>query len=265
MADPTASRSSSTVTVLAYHTVDDGPGPLCLAPDVFARQLDELDEAGVTTLTFAEVAEHLRTGRRFPHRAVCLTFDDGYVGVHRHALPRLAAAGRSATVFPVTAHLGDRNRWDHGAADEDAFVIMERTQLRELADAGWELGGHTHTHRRLTRLVPEDIEQELTTADEIVGEISGRSVRTFAYPYGAHDRLSRSIAGQRYEACAATGAARAGLGSALDRVERVEAWYLRRAGLARLLTTASGGVYLTGRRTLRGARAVAAAAAGRDM
>ncbi|MGH9190241.1 MAG: polysaccharide deacetylase family protein, partial [Acidimicrobiales bacterium] len=130
--------------ILAFHAVEDGPAPLSIPPAAFERQVGALADMGAVVLTAGELVEALRTGADLADPAVAFTFDDGYESVHRVALPVLAAHGYRATVLPVTGRLGATSDW---SADGGSLRLLSATQLAELAAAGWEVGGHTHTHR----------------------------------------------------------------------------------------------------------------------
>lgn len=240
--------SRSSVLVVAYHAIDDGPAPICLARAVFERQVSQLAESACTFLGMDAVVAHLRSGTPFPSRAVALTFDDAYESVHRHALPLLDALGATATVFPVTSELGGHNRWDASTGAVPELPLVSRTQLAELAGAGWEVGGHTHTHRPLTAISPPEVRDELVRSNELLEDELGRAVTTLAYPYGCHDAAVRAAAAQLYGGCVAIGAERAPLGSPLDRIGRVDAWYLQRSWQVASLSGRRGDLYLWARR-----------------
>lgn len=242
------------VTILAYHAIgDDGPGPVCLPRAIFERQVAGLAEAGCRFLELDDVVAHLRSGSPFPPRAVALTFDDAYESVHRHALPFLDRLGLTATVFPVTSELGGHNRWDAATGAMPELALVSGSQLDELVAAGWQVGGHTHTHRPLTSLAPAEVGEELNRSNAVLEDRLGRAITTMAYPYGCHDATVRTAAAARYDGCLAIGAARARVGSPLDRIDRVDAWYLQRPWQVGLLPRRGGDLYLWARRCARGA------------
>ena len=243
--------TAPSVTIIAYHAIDEGPGPVCLRREVFDRQVRGLVDAGCTFLPMSEVLRHLSTGTAFPDRAVALSFDDAYESVHRHALPLLDRLGVTATVYPVTSELGGRNRWDAATGAMPELPLVTVGQLHELMAGGWEVGGHTHTHRALPTLAPHEVADELTASNAILEDTIGSRVSTFAYPYGRHDASTRAAARSRYDACLDIGAARARLGTPLDRVGRVDAWYLQREWQTAALAHRAGDVYLASRRAAR--------------
>lgn len=247
--------SASAVAIIAYHAIDDdGPGPVCLRRAVFERQVRVLAESGCTFLRMDAVVDHLRTAAPFPDRAVALTFDDAYESVHRHALPLLGELGATATVFPVTSQLGGYNHWDAAAGRMPELPLVSAGQLHELVAAGWDVGGHTHTHRPLPRLAAADVAGELERSNDALADHLGRAVATFAYPYGRHDAAVRAIAADRYDVCLAIGAERATLDDPADRLGRVDAWYLQRRWQVAALGSGAGDLYLWARRLARRAR-----------
>jgi peptidoglycan/xylan/chitin deacetylase (PgdA/CDA1 family) len=246
-------RTQPTVTILGYHAIEDGPSPICISPTDFERQVKALHESGCVALTVTEVAERIREGRPFPQRAVAFTFDDGYASVHTRALPLLESLGYRATVYPVTSQLGGSNRWDLERGSGHRLAVVGRSQVRELAAAGWEVGGHTHTHADLRQLSAPDVQREIDTSTAILEDLCSHAVRTFAYPYGHNDAASRSLAAARHSACLVIGASKAGLGAPLEVLPRVDAWYLRRTWQVRHIHGRSGDAYLALRRLGRAA------------
>ncbi|WBO67287.1 polysaccharide deacetylase family protein [Streptomyces camelliae] len=182
--------SDAPVPILMYHSVATAPNDatraLSVAPEAFAEQMALIGDLGLTPLTTADLAVRWRTGRPLPARPVLITFDDGYEGVHRHALPVLAKHAFPATLFVSTG-------WIRGAYDTGGGLdtMLDWRQVRELAAAGVEIGGHSHTHPQLDQLGDDELRAELDRCTEIVsGELGARPV-SFAYPYGYSSRRVR--------------------------------------------------------------------------
>ncbi|MFE0821333.1 polysaccharide deacetylase family protein [Streptomyces sp. NPDC058794] len=173
-----------------YHAVADDPDEatrvLSVTPRAFAEQMAAIAERGLTPVGTAELAAAWRLGRPLPKRPVLITFDDGYEGVHRHALPALAKHDFTATVFVSTGWL--RGPYDTGGALD---TMLDWDQVRELAASGVEIGGHSHTHPQLDQLDEERLRFELIHCKEIVADQLGTVPASFAYPYGYSDRRVR--------------------------------------------------------------------------
>jgi len=63
-------------------------------------------------------------------------------------------------------------------------LMMTPTQVRELAELGFEIGGHTVTHPILRLLPPGEAVGEIRQGREQLERITGRAVDLFAYPNG---------------------------------------------------------------------------------
>lgn len=181
---------SAPVPILMYHAVGHRPAEaaygLSVSPAAFAEQMDVLADRGFTPLTTAGLAQAWRSGGALPGRPVLITFDDGYEGVHRHCLPVLAAHGFAATLFVSTG-------WLRGAHEEGGALdtMLDWDQVRELAAAGTEIGGHSHTHPQLDQLADDRLWFETLRCKEIVAEELGAPPVSFAYPYGYSSRRVR--------------------------------------------------------------------------
>ncbi|MFB6550078.1 polysaccharide deacetylase family protein [Streptomyces sp. NPDC056405] len=178
------------VPILMYHAVaadpNDATRALSVTPEAFAEQMAAIADRGRTPIGTAELAAAWRSGRPLPKRPVLITFDDGYEGLHRHALPALAKHGFPATLFVTTGWL--RGPYDTGGALD---TMLDWDQVRELAAAGVEIGGHSHTHPQLDQLGEQRLRFELIHCKEIVADQLGSVPASFAYPYGYSDRRVR--------------------------------------------------------------------------
>jgi peptidoglycan/xylan/chitin deacetylase (PgdA/CDA1 family) len=195
------------VLVLCYHAVSESfPAALSVTPAAFERQLALLKRAGYRGATF-EDAVQARSGK-----VVAVTFDDAYLSVLQLARPLLDAVGYPATVYAPTAYLDTPEqplRWNgierwHDGPHERELLPMSWDQLRELGDAGWEIGSHTRTHPHLTEVDDETLRTELEESRATVAERMGRPCTTIAYPYGDYDERVVAAAGAAGYAAAGT-------------------------------------------------------------
>ncbi|MFI2212664.1 polysaccharide deacetylase family protein [Streptomyces sp. NPDC020141] len=175
-----------------YHAVAHQPARathgLSVSPGAFAEQMALLDERGFTPVTTARLGECWRSGGRtpLPRRPVLITFDDGYEGVHRHALPVLAQHGFASTLFVSTG-------WLRGAHEEGGALdtMLDWDQVRELAEAGTEIGGHTHSHPQMDQLDDDRLRYETVRCRDIIADEVGERPLSFAYPFGYSSRRVR--------------------------------------------------------------------------
>ncbi|MEU0525643.1 polysaccharide deacetylase family protein [Streptomyces niveus] len=245
------------VPILMYHALAHRPAPsvraLSVSPEAFAEQMALLGDRGFTPLTTAALAAVWRGHGRLPDRPVLITFDDGYEGVHRHALPVLAQHGFAATLFVSTGWL--RGPYDTGGALD---TMLDWDQVRQLAAAGVEIGGHSHTHPQLDQLDDRRLGHEAARCREIVAAELGAAPVSFAYPYGySTRRVRRAVRAAGFEQSLAVGNALARRDQGPYALKRVTVRRSTSIGeFARLVDGRSAGRLLAGDRALTKAYAV---------
>ena len=70
---------------------------------------------------------------------------------------------------------------------------LTTSDLQALATCeGIELGAHSVSHRYLDELKPHELDRETTDSRRALGDVIGRPVASFAYPYGAYDAAVRA-------------------------------------------------------------------------
>ncbi len=106
------------VNVIAYHSISNRPSLLTAgtmlrhSPAEFERHLNYLAEH-YSPISLRALVDALATGD-LPRRALVITLDDGFADSIRQAAPILARRRIPATIFPVTATIGNRDLlWQH--------------------------------------------------------------------------------------------------------------------------------------------------------
>lgn len=188
-------RSTAATPIFYYHSVG-GPGPQTLALDLFRQHLDYLEEEGYSTVRFRDLLTTTRPdGTEIPARAKCavLTFDDGLLDNFENVLPELKKRGMTATFFVVPGFDGVTRyvnpvtqRWTEGAKPGYTipFESMTTEHRRALVDAGMEIGCHSMTHRRMTRVPEAELDIEIVESKRLLEVELGTAVETFCYPFG---------------------------------------------------------------------------------
>ncbi|MDZ7949480.1 polysaccharide deacetylase family protein [Nostoc sp. DedQUE09] len=138
-------RFASKSLILMYHRVAEielDPWSLCVTPQHFAEHLEVLQKYAYP-ISLLQLAQAHRDGN-IPHRAVAITFDDGYADNLHHAKPLLERYGIPATVFISTDYIGKKREfwWD-----ELERVLLQPGKLPEKLILNisanihhWELG-----------------------------------------------------------------------------------------------------------------------------
>lgn len=184
------------IPVLMYHSVEpEAPDYLTVSTAVFEEQMRFLKD-NFSVISARQGAEMHKGRMEIPENPLIVTFDDGFATVAEYAVPVLERLGLTATMFIVGKYIGGNNVWDHKAYR--ILPHMTAWQIRELSDCGYEIGSHTLTHQRITKLPIEEQKRELDENDQILADITGEHPKVFAYPYGGADELSAGLCRERY-------------------------------------------------------------------
>lgn len=162
--------------VLLYHHVDaENSSPRYnVMPEVFAAQMQALDDWGYTTITATQLIQAITQGIQLPPRPIVITFDDGHNSVYETAFPIMQEHG----FFGVTYIVANRLK-------SDGFTGVEK--LKEMISAGWEVGSHSYTHSDLTLDRSIAFTEIFVSRDTLTQSLS-QPVKTFAYPFGKFDQ-----------------------------------------------------------------------------
>lgn len=217
--------------VLCYHDIGDDPAnqtQYYMTPGQLRSQLRWAVEWGLRFVDLPELVEALVTGRSLDGLAA-IAFDDGLVGVHRHAVPVLTELGLPATVFAVSDALGASPPWWKGADR-----MMTRAELLEVGQAGLRIASHSRTHPRLPRLDTAALRREVAGSRTALEDLAGTPVDLLAYPFGDTDARVEELAAEvGYRAGFSFQNGRVTVGSAPYRLPRLNMWKgQRRARLA---------------------------------
>ncbi len=119
-----------------------------------------------------------------------LTFDDGLESDYTIAYPLLKEKNFSATFFIIANITSD--------PDEINRRFLKPYQIKELSEAGFEIGSHSLSHKMLTTLSNEEIEKELKESKDLLEKNYNMTVNSFAYPYGKYNKEIVKLAKKYY-------------------------------------------------------------------
>jgi peptidoglycan/xylan/chitin deacetylase (PgdA/CDA1 family) len=208
--------------VLCYHDVGDDPAnqtPYYLTPGQLRSQLRWAMQWGLRFVDLSDLVDAFLTGQPIDGLAA-IAFDDGLVGVHRHALPVLVELGLPATIFAVSDALGTSPPWWEGADR-----VMTRAELLEVSQAGLRIASHTRTHPRLPGLEQAALREEVAGARSLLEDLAGIPVDLLAYPFGDSDaRVEEMAAEVGYRAGFSFSNGRLTGASARYRLPRLNMW-----------------------------------------
>ncbi len=182
--------AAASAVILMYHRFGEDAYPSTnVRIEQFEAHIRELAQGPYTVLPVSEIVAALRSGRELPDRTVGITVDDAYLSVYAEAWPRLKAAGLPFTLFVAT-----------DAIDRRYAGMVDWNQIREMRDAGVEIGAHTASHLHMADASAAVIEAEMQRSLARFDEELGARPTLFAYPYGeAGLAVQRSVAAFGFE------------------------------------------------------------------
>jgi peptidoglycan/xylan/chitin deacetylase (PgdA/CDA1 family) len=178
--------------ILMYHMITPArPGArfngLRVDPAMFERQLRWLRARGWQSFTVGELIDHAAA---LPERSFAITFDDGYADNLHRALPLLRKYRCKATLYLVVERERDwsaERKAHHNEGELGREPKLSDAQVRELLDSGcFELASHSMTHANFERLDAEAARQELSASRQALEQRFGRTVSSFAWPFGLY-------------------------------------------------------------------------------
>ncbi len=154
---------------ICYHSIADNGqhDHIRIAIKDFSHHIEYLASRGYQFVKFSELAST-------QGRAAVIYFDDGFRDVFTNAKPILEQKNIPATLFVTTSYAD-------GARDPAVYASWD--EITALG-SGWEIGSHSVSHRKLSKLSKEEVRQEMIESKKIIEEKTGRTVKVFSYPHG---------------------------------------------------------------------------------
>jgi peptidoglycan/xylan/chitin deacetylase (PgdA/CDA1 family) len=166
------------VPILMYHVIAAAPSgvafpDLFVRPSDFAAQMHWLAAHGYHAVTLHRVYEYWLRGTPLPEQPIVVSFDDGYLGQHTHALPVLRELHWPGVLNLKVNALKSR-------------YTLPPWRVREMLAAGWELDAHTITHPDLTHVDDARLWQEVDGSRLQLERMFHVAVDFFCYPSGRY-------------------------------------------------------------------------------
>lgn len=210
------------IPVLCYHRVlpdfVESDEPIyAVSPEQFEAQMAFLAQEGFNSLSLQEFADLTRGARPASKRSVLITFDDGYADNYAMAWPIAKKYHIKINLFICTDYVGqahpifmrkdgylvlknsglgreDRPGWQsHLRKFPQLWRPLTWAELREMRAAGVQIGFHSHSHRNLALLTPEELGSDIATGLAILERELGERPGCFALPYGWYDSYNPEV------------------------------------------------------------------------
>ncbi len=166
------------VPILCYHQIrnwkatDSKQAKDYIVPvDAFEAQIKMLADSGYHTISADQLYDYLNHGTELPSKPVMLTFDDTDLPQYTIAKPVMEKYGFKGMFFIMTVSLGRPN-------------YMSKEQVKQLSDAGNEIGSHTWDHKCVKKFTDADWAIQIDKPTKTLEGITGKPVKYFAYPFG---------------------------------------------------------------------------------
>lgn len=208
----------SGLRILCYHSISNlSKGGLYPSSNVlmknFIKQMQFLKKNNFNPISFSELENYLDGIIDLPPKSFFVTFDDGFKNVKNNALPILQDLGFSCIIFIPVDYIEYSKpfpfvgwKFFGGQHKEKSFdnlgynfLPLTQSDISELSEMKNVLiGSHGSKHKPYPNLSQSEKEKELVESRKILENISGYSIKHFAYPYGAYDRPSLTAACKVY-------------------------------------------------------------------
>ena len=142
-----------------------------VSPEIFEWQMRYLSKNNFRVLSLDELVQGVKAKKKFSHRSVVITFDDGYDDNYTYAYPILKKYRFPAIIFLPSELI-----------NTPGFLTWD--QLKEMNQNGIDVGAHTMHHAYLPDLKPDDQLHEIKGSKETIEKKMGLTVKYFAYPSG---------------------------------------------------------------------------------
>lgn len=181
VADAATVLARPQVPVLSYHQIRDwratdskSAKDYIISPADFNAHMQMLADSNYHTIRPDQLQAYLTTGAKLPAKPVMLTFDDGDENQYTNALPTLNKHGFKGVFFIMTVAIRRHGKQPY----------MDKTQLKQLADAGHAVKAHTWDHHNVKKYQGPDWVTQFQEPKAKIEAITGKPVRYLAYPFG---------------------------------------------------------------------------------
>jgi biofilm PGA synthesis lipoprotein PgaB len=151
----------------------------------FEDQMRTILSGGYRPVSLDDLYRHLTTGIELPGKPIVLTFDDNYQGFYDIAWPILKQDNFPAAIFVHTGYVGKKTGRAHMSWDTLESLIKNPLIT---------IGSHTVSHPDLTKILPDQVTEELADSKKALESHLNRNIDYVAYPDGTNDSATQTAA-----------------------------------------------------------------------
>lgn len=169
---------TNNIVILAYHSISESPWIHAVSKPQFEQQIQWLKQYTLP-ITLTEAENQAKNNiHQTSQPQVVITFDDGYEDWTTNASPVLKASSIPATFFITTTFTTVTSEPQIG------LTPMKQEEVAILAEAGFEIGSHSHTHADLAHCPEDQLVSELEESKRVLEAMSGQTISHLSYPKG---------------------------------------------------------------------------------
>lgn len=186
-------NKSAQVSVLGYHEFVTGQPrqDMQINIDHFRDQMQALKDARLPVISMSDFLAWRRGEKDIPDPCVVITMDDGWKSVYQLALPVLKEFNYPFTIFLYKKYVNGGGR------------ALTTAEISGLTANGAEVGSHSVSHKVAAELRREKskgpvsyeafVRSEMIDSKQFLEDLTGKPVRTYAYPGGTNAELDHTI------------------------------------------------------------------------
>lgn len=164
--------------------------------DTFRNQMNVLKENFDEIVNASEFVSLSQENKINSKKYACITFDDGFDDIYRHAKPVLDELKVTATIFvnqtlydltnsnPVNLDDFVNEKFPRLSKSHKNLKGLTEQQMRQFISDDYEIGGHTYSHISVPKMNSDQFEEEITNQRHFFRDRFNYDIKSFAYPYG---------------------------------------------------------------------------------
>lgn len=214
------------LTVFSYHEIAEKGKALdanyAVTPEHFEQQMKWLIDNGYHFVNVDDILNYRNHGKKLPHKAVFITFDDGYKVTYTNAFPILKKYKIPTVIALVGTWLLNEEKVDYNGKMLPRDAFLNQHELKEMIASGLvEVASHSYAYHKGILGNPQGnmqpalrtrqwlanknkyedeksyvkrVENDLAHNSKFLKEYTGQTPRVMVWPYGHYNMETRKIA-----------------------------------------------------------------------
>ena len=189
------------IPITMCHGLCPGDVKMPLTAEHFERLIKLAADLGFESINYDQLADWREGRSELPERPIMFDFDHPERSIGHEIKEILDNYGFKGNLFVNTARM-------HPSSPDintgfKRVVWMTWSEIGKLAQAGWTIGAHTHTHPNLSKLFTEDptgqkLLDELDTCDSLIEKNLAIRPRDFAFTGTSWSSKAEELVKTRY-------------------------------------------------------------------